>query len=219
MTSKGSIPVESLVPAVPGGILTSSPLGIGLAVSGDVESLSYTRGIAGEPLSENNTAFINSSGFIQRARANVSGTMPCIGIVSVIPVSIALSGGVNVSGIFGSGISISAGSGSPVVVITRGIKDPIFVGLSGVQNINAVIAGIAVPNSGANIIPVSGGVPNTPVYVSDLSAGLMTTVRPTNATSALIQRVGFAVYGSGNLMVNPDPFYYYPTSGGFGQAL
>ncbi len=199
-------------------VLTSSPLGVVLATSGDVEAEVITRYNAGEAISENNAVFINASGFVQRALASASGTLPAIGLASIIPVSIALSGGVNVSGVAGSGISISAGSGSPIVIITRGIKDPIFVGLSGVQNI-ATHGSITVTNSGINLIPVSGGVPNTQVYVSPLSAGLLTTVRPTNAISGFIQRIGFSVYGSGNLMVNPDPFYYYPTSGGQGQAF
>lgn len=204
MSSKGSIQIEALVPAVPGGIFTSSPLGLIHAISGDNETCVITRYLAGEALSENNAVFINASGYIQRARANVSGTMPCTGIASIIPVSIALSGGVNVSGIFGSGISISAGSGSPVVVITRGIKDPIFVGISGSQNI-ATHGSIVSPTSGVNIIPVSGGIPNTAFYVSELSAGLLQVARP---ATGFIQRIGSVTYNSGQVIINPDNFYY-----------
>ncbi len=218
----GKIKISDLSPTPPlsgSPVLTSSPIGVVLATSGTVESMITTRYPPGENLSENNTVFVNASGYLQRALASGSGTLPCIGLVSVIPVSIALSGGVNVSGTTGSGISISALSGGVVAVITRGIKDSIFVGLSGVQNINTVVNGIGVLNSGINLIPISGAVPNTQVYVSPLSAGLLTTVRPTNAASGFIQRVGVCMFNSGQILINPDPFYYYPTSGGFGQAF
>lgn len=184
-------------------VLTSSPLGIVLATSGDVESVATTRYRAGEALSENDSVCVNASGFLQRARANVSGTMPCIGVASVVPISIALSGGVNVSGVRGSGISISAGSGSPVLVITRGIKDSIFVGISGVQNINTHHS-ITVTNSGLNLI-VSSGLPGTPLYVSDVSAGLLQVARP---ATGFVQRVGVTTYNSGQILINPDAFYY-----------
>ena len=209
MTSKGSIQIESIVPSInlPGGILTSSPLGLILSISGHNETTVLTRYLAGEELSENDAVFINASGFIQRALASTSSTMPCIGLASVIPVSIALSGGVNVSGKTGIGISVSAASGSPIVVVTRGIKDSIFTSLSGDQGINT-----------SSLIVVSGGTPNVPVYVSNLSAGLITVEKPSVDSSGLIQRVGFAVFNSGGLMVNPDPFYYYPTSN-FGVAF
>lgn len=203
----GKIQFNDLAPGVgqsSPAILTSSPLGLIIAISGDNETLTNTRFRAGEHLSENDAVFVDTSGLLRRALASASGTMPCIGIVSVIPVSIALSGGVNVSGIFGSGISISSGSGSPVLVIIRGIKDSIFVGLSGVQNI-ATHGNITVANSGFNLIPVSGALPNIPLYVSDLSAGLIQVTRP---ATGFVQRISHSVHGSGAMMINPDAFYY-----------